>query len=110
MGKFVEFFGSGVAELSIADRATISNMCPEYGATVGFFPVDNNSLIYLRQTSEYITYCSIQVHFVYLLFLYSLPSHIQVAQSFKSINYQFLKLSVISGFICTKVQQFHQQC
>jgi aconitate hydratase len=53
VGKFVEFFGPGVAELSIADRATISNMCPEYGATVGFFPVDENSLVYLRQTSEH---------------------------------------------------------
>lgn len=52
VGKFVEFFGPGVAELSIADRATISNMCPEYGATVGFFPVDRNSLVYLQQTSE----------------------------------------------------------
>lgn len=52
VGKFVEFFGPGVAELSIADRATISNMCPEYGATVGYFPVDENSLDYLRQTSE----------------------------------------------------------
>ncbi|PIO53992.1 hypothetical protein TELCIR_24654, partial [Teladorsagia circumcincta] len=40
VGKFVEFFGEGVSSLSIADRATISNMCPEYGATVGFFPVD----------------------------------------------------------------------
>lgn len=52
VGKFVEFFGPGVAELSIADRATISNMCPEYGATVGYFPVDENSLNYLRQTSK----------------------------------------------------------
>lgn len=52
VGKFVEFFGPGVAELSIADRATISNMCPEYGATIGYFPVDANSLCYLRQTSE----------------------------------------------------------
>lgn len=52
VGKFVEFFGPGVAELSIADRATISNMCPEYGATVGYFPVDENSLDYLRQTSK----------------------------------------------------------
>lgn len=51
VGKFVEFFGPGVAQLSIADRATISNMCPEYGATVGFFPVDQQSLNYLRQTS-----------------------------------------------------------
>ena len=50
VGKFVEFFGPGVAELSIADRATIANMCPEYGATVGFFPVDDQSLEYLAQT------------------------------------------------------------
>uniref|UniRef100_H2ZQS9 Cytoplasmic aconitate hydratase n=1 Tax=Ciona savignyi TaxID=51511 RepID=H2ZQS9_CIOSA len=52
VGKFVEFFGPGVASLSIADRATISNMCPEYGATVGFFPVDNQSLEYLTQTAR----------------------------------------------------------
>lgn len=41
-----------MAELSIADRATISNMCPEYGATVGFFPVDEMSLKYMRQTGQ----------------------------------------------------------
>lgn len=52
VGKFVEFFGPGVTELSIADRATISNMCPEYGATIGYFPVDKNSLNYLKQTSK----------------------------------------------------------
>lgn len=52
VGKFVEFFGPGVAELSIADRATISNMCPEYGATVGYFPVDHKTIAYLRQTSK----------------------------------------------------------
>lgn len=52
VGKFVEFFGPGVAQLSIADRATISNMCPEYGATVGFFPVDNMTLGYLKQTGR----------------------------------------------------------
>lgn len=52
VGKFVEFFGPGVAELSIADRATISNMCPEYGATVGFFPVDDKSIQYLKQTGR----------------------------------------------------------
>ncbi|XP_059473921.1 cytoplasmic aconitate hydratase-like isoform X2 [Neocloeon triangulifer] len=52
VGKFVEFFGPGVAALSIADRATISNMCPEYGATVGYFPVDNATLAYLRQTNR----------------------------------------------------------
>ncbi|KAH8267273.1 hypothetical protein KR018_000674, partial [Drosophila ironensis] len=52
VGKFVEFYGPGVAELSIADRATISNMCPEYGATVGYFPIDENALNYLKQTNR----------------------------------------------------------
>lgn len=52
VGKFVEFFGPGVSKLSIADRATIANMCPEYGATIGFFPVDARSIEYLRQTNR----------------------------------------------------------
>ncbi|XP_034712309.1 cytoplasmic aconitate hydratase [Etheostoma cragini] len=52
VGKFVEFFGPGVAQLSIADRATIANMCPEYGATAAFFPVDHVSIQYLKQTGR----------------------------------------------------------
>ncbi|NKQ34647.1 MAG: aconitate hydratase AcnA [Chloroflexi bacterium] len=52
VGKFVEFFGPGLDNLSLADRATISNMCPEYGATVGFFPVDDETLHYLRNTGR----------------------------------------------------------
>jgi len=52
VGKFVEFFGPGVANLSIADRATIANMCPEYGATIGFFPSDERTLQYLEQTGR----------------------------------------------------------
>src|SRR5204863_10093208 len=48
VGKFVEFFGDGLASLSLPDRATIANMAPEYGATVGFFPVDDETLAYLR--------------------------------------------------------------
>ncbi|ELU03714.1 hypothetical protein CAPTEDRAFT_153788 [Capitella teleta] len=52
VGKFVEFFGDGVQHLSIADRATIANMCPEYGATVGFFPVDAATISYLKQTAR----------------------------------------------------------
>ncbi|KAJ8268926.1 hypothetical protein COCON_G00115330 [Conger conger] len=52
VGKFVEFFGPGVAHLSIADRATIANMCPEYGATAAFFPVDHISVAYLEQTGR----------------------------------------------------------
>lgn len=45
--KFVEFFGPGVASLTLADRATISNMAPEYGATIGLFPVDDRTIQYL---------------------------------------------------------------
>ena len=52
MGKFVEFFGDGLNSLSLPDRATISNMAPEYGATTGFFPVDKETLFYLRQTGR----------------------------------------------------------
>lgn len=52
VGKFVEFYGPGVAQLSIADRATIANMCPEYGATAAFFPVDDVSIQYLEQTGK----------------------------------------------------------
>src|SRR5260370_20207188 len=50
VGKFVEFYGPGIAELPLADRATISNMAPEYGATCGIFPVDEETLRYLRLT------------------------------------------------------------
>ena len=50
--KFVEYFGPGLAEMSLADRATIANMAPEYGATCGFFPVDDTTLSYLRQTGR----------------------------------------------------------
>jgi aconitate hydratase len=51
-GSFVEFFGPGVAELSVADRATISNMCPEYGALIGFFPADDDTVKYLEHTGR----------------------------------------------------------
>jgi aconitate hydratase len=52
VGKFVEFYGSGIAELPLADRATIGNMAPEYGATCGLFPVDAETLRYLRLTGR----------------------------------------------------------
>jgi aconitate hydratase len=67
VGKFVEFFGPGLKALALTDRATIANMAPEYGATMGFFPVDNETLSYLRMTGrseKLITlteiYCDIQ--------------------------------------------------
>jgi len=52
VGKFVEFFGPGLAHLSIADRATIGNMAPEYGATCGFSPIDEDAIKYLRDTGR----------------------------------------------------------
>ncbi|WP_199622367.1 aconitate hydratase AcnA [Paenibacillus alkalitolerans] len=52
VGKFVEFYGSGLSAITLADRATVANMAPEYGATIGFFPVDNETLNYLRGTGR----------------------------------------------------------
>jgi aconitate hydratase len=52
VGKFVEFFGTGLSSMSLPDRATIANMAPEYGATMGFFPIDDETLDYLRRTNR----------------------------------------------------------
>ncbi|HHU78659.1 MAG TPA: aconitate hydratase AcnA [Clostridiales bacterium] len=52
VGKFVEFYGEGVRNISVEDRATIANMCPEYGATAAYFPVDDKTLDYLRATGR----------------------------------------------------------
>lgn len=52
VGKFVEFYGNGIPTMNVADRATIANMAPEYGATCGFFPVDGQTLTYMRQTGR----------------------------------------------------------
>src|SRR5439155_1379525 len=52
VGKFVEFYGPGLEHLTIADRATLGNMCPEYGATIAVFPVDEMTLDYLRLTGR----------------------------------------------------------
>ena len=52
VGKFVEYFGSGLSQLSLADRATLANMAPEYGATTGLFPIDDETLRYLRLTGR----------------------------------------------------------
>ncbi len=52
VGKFVEFYGEGAMQLPLTDRATIANMAPEYGATMGFFPVDDETLRYLARTGR----------------------------------------------------------
>ncbi|CDJ60869.1 aconitate hydratase, putative [Eimeria maxima] len=63
VGKFVEFFGPGLQHLSLADRATVSNMAPEYGATCGFFPVDEQSLLYLRMTGRPASHVDLVEHY-----------------------------------------------
>lgn len=59
VGKFVEFFGPGVKNISLADRATIANMAPEYGATMGYFPIDENSMDYLKLTGRDADTCAV---------------------------------------------------
>jgi aconitate hydratase len=63
VGKFVEFFGAGLGALTIADRATLGNMCPEYGATVAIFPVDDMTLDYLRLTGRDDTQVALVEHY-----------------------------------------------
>jgi len=58
VGKFVEFFGAGAASLPVTDRATIGNMAPEYGATMGFFPIDEQTVAYLRNTGRTAELCT----------------------------------------------------
>src|SRR5690606_18773746 len=52
VGRFVEFYGAGLSNLSLPDKATLANMAPEYGATIGFFPVDQEALRYLEGTGR----------------------------------------------------------
>ena len=59
VGKFVEFFGEGTASLTVTDRATIANMAPEYGATMGFFPVDDKTIAYMRGTGRTVAECEL---------------------------------------------------
>ena len=70
VGKFVEYFGSGLKSLSLADRATIANMAPEYGATCGYFPIDDETLTYMRLTNRD-------------------EEHIQVTEAYTKANHLF---------------------
>ena len=56
VGMFVEFFGPGLEHLTLADRATLGNMCPEYGATIAIFPIDAMTLDYLRLSIKYLVF------------------------------------------------------
>ncbi|HUZ06355.1 MAG TPA: aconitate hydratase [Candidatus Paceibacterota bacterium] len=73
VGKFVEFFGPGAAALPVVDRATIANMAPEYGATMGFFPIDAECVNYLRATGRSEAHCKIYENYYRAQNLFGIP-------------------------------------
>src|SRR5204862_4391516 len=73
VGKFVEFFGSGAAALPVVDRATIANMAPEYGATMGFFPIDAECVNYLRATGRSEAHCKLYENYYRAQGLFGMP-------------------------------------
>ena len=73
VGKFVEFFGPGAAALPVVDRATIANMAPEYGATMGFFPVDEECVNYLRATGRSDEHCKLYENYYRAQGLFGIP-------------------------------------
>jgi aconitate hydratase len=73
VGKFVEFYGPGAAALAVVDRATIANMAPEYGATMGFFPIDAECVEYLRQTGRSEEHCRLYENYYRAQGLFGMP-------------------------------------
>jgi len=73
VGKFVEFYGDGAASLPVPDRATIGNMSPEYGATMGYFPVDQESVDYLRATGRTDRQCLAFEHYFRAQKMFGMP-------------------------------------
>ncbi|GLT82583.1 hypothetical protein SLE2022_009460 [Rubroshorea leprosula] len=97
VGKFVEFYGQGMSELSLADRATIANMSPEYGATMGFFPVDHVTLQYLRLTGrndETISMIESYLRANKMFIDYSEPQSEKVYSSYLELNLEYVDPSV----------------
>src|SRR5580693_5924273 len=81
VGKFVEFYGPGAAALAVVDRATIANMAPEYGATMGFFPIDGECVNYLRQTGRSDEHCKIYENYFRAQGLFGMPKKGDLAYS-----------------------------
>ncbi len=81
VGKFVEFFGPGAAALPVVDRATIANMAPEYGATMGFFPIDQECVNYLRATGRSEEHCALFESYYRAQGLFGVPARGQVNYS-----------------------------
>ena len=81
VGKFVEFFGPGAAALPVVDRATIANMAPEYGATMGFFPIDAECVNYLRATGRSEAHCALYESYYKAQGLWGIPEAGQIDYS-----------------------------
>jgi aconitate hydratase len=81
VGKFVEFFGPGAAALPLVDRATIANMAPEYGATMGFFPIDEECVNYLRATGRSEDHCRLYENYYKAQGLWGIPQAGQIDYS-----------------------------
>jgi aconitate hydratase len=81
VGKFVEFYGSGAAALPVVDRATIANMAPEYGATMGFFPIDHETVNYLRATGRSEEHCRTYEQYYKAQGLFGMPARGQIDYS-----------------------------
>jgi aconitate hydratase len=81
VGKFVEFFGPGATALPVVDRATIANMAPEYGATMGFFPIDAESVNYLRATGRSEEHCKAYENYYKAQGLWGIPKKGDIAYS-----------------------------
>src|SRR5688572_24542432 len=81
VGKFVEFYGPGAAKLPVADRATIANMAPEYGATMGFFPIDHETVNYLRATGRTEEQCRAFENYFRIQNLWGMPDKGQIDYS-----------------------------
>jgi aconitate hydratase len=81
VGKFVEFFGPGAAALPVVDRATIANMAPEYGATMGFFPIDAECVNFLRATGRSEEHCRVYENYYRAQGLFGMPKKGEIAYS-----------------------------
>jgi aconitate hydratase A / 2-methylisocitrate dehydratase len=81
VGKFVEFFGPGAAALPVVDRATIANMAPEYGATMGFFPIDAECVNYLRATGRSEEHCRLYENYYRAQNLFGIPKKSEIRYS-----------------------------
>jgi len=81
VGKFVEFYGPGAEALAVVDRATIANMAPEYGATMGFFPIDSECVNYLRQTGRSEEHCRLYENYYRAQGLFGMPQKGDIAYS-----------------------------